>query len=678
VDNAALSPYAERLLRLMAGPAPASDRFTGEPPDPSRLTDTELGALFGTAWRTARHPDSAGFLTALAILTAVRERSLAFSPAACRALFDDLAGAEPQTEPRETAPGIAVGALLRCTGPWPGGLAEPAAALLRATARNHAPYARLTLAKIAGAELPSTVDDGPIVTAEFAVAAGLDASDTAVLAEADGYPTGRQFGDLPDLVDRLAAIDAYAAFAREALEEADTRVTAIHSGQTPYASDKAFTPAEGAVVGRACQVALLRDEPWLGDLLGRLLPGVSVAPSPGAEPGQKPDGTSGAEAGPKARPGAKTMPSQSVCSALGRAVDAFPTPEAVAALREARKVVRHAGAAKKLDRFLRSAERGLARRPTVALRLSTKDEPTRAQLATVARALEGGYALDTTYLYEAIPAEVRRRLVWDFEVAPGEWTSALGDDEKRKGTTVRLWHPLRADEAQRAAWRDLVLAGQLRQPFRQAFRETYTTDPDQFAGYVVAVRPLLGLAIREGWRADDRAGVLRRAYGSWRVELDVHARLFPTAAGYGDTGAVRVTHPEESEPPPVLVSEAMRAVDLLVSVAAFGLDDDPELRRDERRWRMLAQLAERPLGEMARMRKAVLRRILPATVTFSARHAHVGPYAVHLATARVTRDGEPVPVDADRTTATPLPWLPYDETLLERVARTVTALLNGA
>ena len=38
---------------------------------------------------------------------------------------------------------------------------------------------------------------------------------------------------------------------------------------------------------------------------------------------------------------------------LAQAVEARPTPEAVAALREARRVVRHAGLAKKLDRVLR-------------------------------------------------------------------------------------------------------------------------------------------------------------------------------------------------------------------------------------------------------------------------------------------------------------------------------------
>src|SRR5689334_9060181 len=89
VDDDGLSPYGTRLLRLMTGPAPDSDRCTGVPPDPSRLTDTELGTLFAAAWD---RPDTAA---GAAILDAARHRSPAFGPAACRVLFVHLAAGPP-------------------------------------------------------------------------------------------------------------------------------------------------------------------------------------------------------------------------------------------------------------------------------------------------------------------------------------------------------------------------------------------------------------------------------------------------------------------------------------------------------------------------------------------------------------------------------------------------------
>ncbi|MEV1026563.1 hypothetical protein [Streptomyces sp. NPDC050264] len=50
---------------------------------------------------------------------------------------------------------------------------------------------------------------------------------------------------------------------------------------------------------------------------------------------------------------------------------------------------------------------------------------------------------------------------------------------------------------------------------------------------------------------------------------------------------------------------------------------------------------------------------------------------MHLATGRVSRAGEPVDVAVpDGPKARPLPFLPYDEKLLERIVRTVEVPLS--
>ena len=97
---------------------------------------------------------------------------------------------------------------------------------------------------------------------------------------------------------------------------------------------------------------------------------------------------------------AKTAPSQSVSIALGHAVEAFPTPEAVATLRDVLRAIRHAGVKKKLQRDLRGAERGLANRPEIALRLPLGQAISKPQLTTITRCLEAGLALRMELPYE--------------------------------------------------------------------------------------------------------------------------------------------------------------------------------------------------------------------------------------------------------------------------------------
>ena len=86
---------------------------------------------------------------------------------------------------------------------------------------------------------------------------------------------------------------------------------------------------------------------------------------------------------------------------------------------------------------------------------------------------------------------------------------------------------------------------------------------------------------------------------------------------------------------------------------------------------------------MAATRRDALRHgfadeVASGAVAFEGRHVRVGPYAVHLSTARVTRDGAPVDLDlpAGRSNLAAVPWLPHDEVLLERIARAVGTLLR--
>src|SRR5918912_870687 len=72
-----LSPYAERLARVMTGPPTDDARFVGEPVDLRRVSDRELGALLALAWQIDEDldPASRAVATAVQVRYAVRDRS---------------------------------------------------------------------------------------------------------------------------------------------------------------------------------------------------------------------------------------------------------------------------------------------------------------------------------------------------------------------------------------------------------------------------------------------------------------------------------------------------------------------------------------------------------------------------------------------------------------------------
>jgi hypothetical protein len=141
-----------------------------------------------------------------------------------------------------------------------------------------------------------------------------------------------------------------------------------------------------------------------------------------------------------------------------------------------------------------------------------------------------------------------------------------------------------------SAWQRAVVTRRIVQPVRQVFRELYLLTPAEiesgiesarFAQHRVdgarAARLLAARSWRTVWGECD--GIATRRFG------DVEARLAFGEAGYylgeGEavTGDITFRHAAATilltEVPPKVLSEAMRDVDLVVSVAALGTVDRP-------------------------------------------------------------------------------------------------------
>ena len=466
----------------------------------------------------------------------------------------------------------------------------------------------------------------------------------------------------------------YVVFARWVLEQAAVHVERVHAGEVPYKADGAFDPHDSTVLSRAARVAALRDDPWYGDVINRLLPAVCVAP-----------GT------------ARTAPSQSLAVALGHVIEGVPTPESIVALRRALEVVRHAGVQKKLARHQKPAERALAQRPEVALRLLDAGlEPKRLRAlltqffeASLVRPAALPYAgWRARLLGNDVAAGFARTLIWQ-----AGRTFMLGEDDVPHDAAgqplaiaddapVALWHPVEADDGERDAWRAHLAARRVRQPVRQAFREFYRLqDPDLFAGYDLAAIRLLGVARGEGWLLDGSS--LVRRFGDLRASFRLSGEIYPGFDGV--VGSRDLSFGRGAEPvpladvPPRIASEACRAVDLLVSVAAIA-EQDPDGYTAERCRRVLS-LADRT--DMHAMRRHALERVLApqiaaGTVRLEGFHVHAGGAQVSMRTGRVMRDGAPLdlPLPAAGRKLKAVPWLPYDEALLERVLHHVGTLLG--
>ncbi|WOE80680.1 DUF4132 domain-containing protein [Pseudomonas protegens] len=678
--------------------------FIGPPLDISPLTPAQLGSLWPDI-RRALHDHAHPAAQQLATAIVQQATQLELSPALDQTtLLEALRSCVSWPEALEQLtcfsgiPSAALAAELRRI------LAEPSAQW----AVNYPQAYMLTqwVDEEARAALRRCVEqhyaNAPYARQEFELLGQLEPRSQQALAGSEYWTGHHHLSADPARV--LMDDAAYVEFSQQILSTAAQRLDAIHSGATPYVADGAFTTNDTPVIARAARVALLRDASWLPPLMDILLPKACVAPTQ-----------------------AKTAPSQSLAIALGHCIEQVPTPESVQALRSALSLVRHASIQKKLARNLKPAERGLAQRPEIALRLAPTSMPGKAQHGLLASCLESGLwqAFELSLrdwraqlADSAVGSPFARSLVWVAHCDHGQRRSFLLNADAQAidpwgqplnldaGGRISLWHPLSASAEERHAWQKLISERRIKQPLRQVFREYYLPSPQEleshscqaFAGYSLSIRPMIGLARREGWKID-RDGGLSRCLGDIRVSFVVNTALYPGLEGHCLSGSTSFARRSDRHWQPMLLqdvpsqvfSEACRAIDLLVSVSSFAIEElaqtatgqplpqMPAARREQR----LNLLAGQNLTQMTLMRRHVLGMafatlIQEGVLSLEGRHVRAGEHAVHLVTGRVTRNGAPVEVAlaAQSGKLAALPWLPYDEVLLERIANTVCALLN--
>lgn len=305
-----------------------------------------------------------------------------------------------------------------------------------------------------------------------------------------------------------------------------------------------------------------------------------------------------------------------------------------------------------------------ARRPAEAdpeavsqVRLAAKE--VKAALAGERSRLEGLLAEERSwtvadwrrrYLEHPVTSSLTRGLIWSFSTGTGNLTGIPADGALLDGpggehpipaeATVTLWHPARADTAEVGRWRDYLVAAERAQPFRQAFREVYLITPaeletrvysNRFAAHVLRYRQAYALFKERGWAANylgpydgGYEGQARRDFPG--AGLTAYFDHYPADAGpfaypvdlcstdrvrFGRTGDRRRDPVPLAEIPPLVFSEAMRDVDLFVSVPSIALDPQWADRGEDPHFAYWQQHSFGELAETAAVRREVLARLVP-------------------------------------------------------------------
>ncbi len=261
------------------------------------------------------------------------------------------------------------------------------------------------------------------------------------------------------------------------------------------------------------------------------------------------------------------------------------------------------------------------------------------------------------YWQHGLMSYLTRPLIWQFYANDSDahgiaalwlnnqWVNEHGAPIDVSGClSVILWHPALANRQSIENWRKLLMAHEIRQPIKQAFREIYLlteaelntrTYSNRFAAHILKQHQYMTLAKMRGWKGS--------LGGAWDGGDDAHVTLdLPeynlcaefwantvdgdeqsyTDAGiyfYVSTDQVRFHHLDDYEHPvelinipPRVFSEVLRDVDLFVGVASVGNDptwqDNGGLPRYYQYWQ---SYSFGDLSEVAKTRKAVLESLLP-------------------------------------------------------------------
>jgi len=223
--------------------------------------------------------------------------------------------------------------------------------------------------------------------------------------------------------------------------------------------------------------------------------------------------------------------------------------------------------------------------------------------------------------------------------------SAANRTVKAKGS-IRVAHPhdlLRSGHWE--LWQHWLFEQRIRQPFRQVFREHYAVAQGEaaepaarrFAGHQVQARQTHTLLVSRGWTFDHEERMFHRPFRrvNTMARLSFEDGYFATDANFPAVDAVEFTQLRSrnrtalGQVDPIVFSEAMRDLDLVVSVAHAS--------------NIAIDASESTIGSRTDLARELLQLLSVDNVELSGKHAIVtgsrGRYRIHLGSGEVHEAG---------------------------------------
>lgn len=227
-----------------------------------------------------------------------------------------------------------------------------------------------------------------------------------------------------------------------------------------------------------------------------------------------------------------------------------------------------------------------------------------------------------------------RKLIWQFEnngeaknvyFLNGQFVDFQNNQvQNTENTTVTLWHPALSNVEEVQAWRNFMLSNEIKQPFKQAYREVYivtgaeintSTFSNRFNNHVIRHHKFVALAQQRLWRyshSDLYSGGENPSITY--PDFDIKC-TFDLESDY-DFATTRQLHFRDIENnvalkmddiPTLIFSESMRDTDLFVGVCSIGAEEQWENQRFREYW---TGYSTSDLSETAQTRKSVIQSII--------------------------------------------------------------------
>ena len=313
------------------------------------------------------------------------------------------------------------------------------------------------------------------------------------------------------------------------------------------------------------------------------------------------------------------------------------------------------------------------------------------------------------YINHPLAGTIARRLIWKFskndKAASAIWFDGqiVGRDSKPvewldDSTAVELWHPIHTESNIVLEWRQWLIEHEIRQPFKQAYREIYLlTDAElntrvysnRYAAHILRQHQFNSLCSAKGWKnslrlmVDDTFPPATKILPQWGLRAEFWIEGIGDQYGtdtnetgtflYLTTDQVRFYRVEAAENrahaggggylarlwngignveplpleeiPPLIFSEIMRDVDMFVGVASVGNDPTWMDGGGEARYRdYWHSYSFGELTESSKTRKQVLEALVPRlkiaercklTNKFLVVRGDIRTYKIHLGSGNI-------------------------------------------